>query len=123
MAGSADAEHEMSTDDPPVYDSPSASPGNLSELHARDLGSRIAPDAGMSNEHPKDTSAWVFQTWASFTVSIATMVVGILYAPIDARVRGYLAMGLLFTVGSTLSLAKTVRAQHEDGKLVNRIAE
>jgi len=77
----------------------------------------------MTNEHPGDTAAWVFQTWASFAVSIAATITGILYVPVDAWVRGYLAMGLLFTVGSTLSLAKTVRDRHEAGKLVNRIAE
>jgi hypothetical protein len=77
----------------------------------------------MSSEHGRDTAAWVFQTWASFTVSIAAMAIGILYVPVDTWVRGYLAMGLLFTVGSTLSLAKTVRDQHEAGRLLNRIAE
>ena len=56
-------------------------------------------------------------------ISIVATVAGILYMPVDAWVRGYLAMGLLFTVGSTLSLAKTVRDQHEASKLVNRIAE
>jgi hypothetical protein len=77
----------------------------------------------MSSEQQRNTAAWVFQTWASFTLSIGATIVGILYVPVDAWVRGYLAMGLVFTVGSTLSLAKTVRDQHEAGKLVNRLAE
>ncbi len=77
----------------------------------------------MNNETQRDTTAWVFQTWASFAVSVGATIAGILYLPADAWMRGYLAMGLLFSVGSTVSLAKTVRDQHEAGKLVNRIAE
>jgi len=108
---------------PPEYGRSRYPQGNLSESHERDVGSPVAPSESMTNEHPRDTTAWVFQTWASFTVSVAATIVGILYVPVDAWVRGYLAMGVLFTVGSTLSLAKTVRDQHEAGKLVNRIAE
>jgi len=77
----------------------------------------------MTNEVQRETTAWISQTWAAFTLSIGAMILGILYVPVDAWVRGYFAMGLLFTVGSTFSLSKTLRDQHEAAKLVNRIAE
>ncbi|WXA85296.1 hypothetical protein LVJ94_03185 [Pendulispora rubella] len=49
--------------------------------------------------------------------------VGIAYLPVDAWVRGFLGMGVLFTVGSCFSLAKTIRDEHEDKRLISRIDE
>ena len=37
--------------------------------------------------------------------------------------KGYLFMGLLFTVGMSFSVAKTIRDQHETSKLINRVEE
>jgi hypothetical protein len=42
---------------------------------------------------------------------------------VDVWVKAFMAMGLLFSVGSTFSLAKTVRDQHESESLRKRIAE
>jgi hypothetical protein len=69
------------------------------------------------------SSAWIIQTWASFIISISAMGVGILYLPVDNWTKGYMGMGLFFTVGSTLSLAKTTRDLHESQKLTSRIDE
>ena len=77
----------------------------------------------MSTEINKDSLAWVFQVWTSFVVSTAVMAIGIGCLPVDAWMRAFLAMGLLFVVGSCLSLAKTTRDQHEQKKLINRITE
>jgi hypothetical protein len=77
----------------------------------------------MSTEMTKDSPAWVFQVWTSFAVSFGVMAIGIAYLPVDAWMRAFLAMGLLFVVGSCLSLAKTMRDQHEQKKLINRITE
>jgi hypothetical protein len=77
----------------------------------------------MSTEITKDSPAWVFQVWTSFAVSIGVMAIGIGYLPVDAWMRAFLAMGLLFVVGSCLSLAKTMRDQHEQKKIINRITE
>ena len=58
--------------------------------------------------------AWVFQSWASFAIAIVVTGIGIVYVPAEAwRSRGFLAMGLLFTIGATLNLAKTTRDVHE----------
>jgi hypothetical protein len=57
--------------------------------------------------------AWVFQTWASFAASVATTSVGIAYLPVDHWIQAFLGMGLLFSIGSTFNLAKTVRDIHE----------
>lgn len=71
----------------------------------------------------QDTAAWRFQVWASFVVATAATAVGVAYLPVDAWTRGYLAMGLLFTVGSAFNLAKTVRDEHEAKRLVSKLED
>jgi hypothetical protein len=51
------------------------------------------------------------------------MVAGIYNFPTDLWVKGFLGMGLLFVVGSSFSLAKTLRDEHEVKKLVNLLAD
>ncbi|MES2643720.1 MAG: YiaA/YiaB family inner membrane protein [Myxococcota bacterium] len=63
------------------------------------------------------SSAWVAQVWISWLLALFAMMGGILFVPADLWTRGYLAMGLLFTIGSTMNLAKTVRDNHEAGKV------
>ena len=46
----------------------------------------------------RDTDAWIFQSWVSFVLSFGTTLVGIVWLPVDNWTRGFLAMGLLFTV-------------------------
>ena len=46
---------------------------------------------------------------------------GIWCLPVDPWVKGFMAMGLLFTIGSSLTLAKTVRDMHEATRIAARI--
>jgi hypothetical protein len=76
--------------------------------------------------HPtaaKDSSAWILFVWLSFGVSSLLMVIGILNAPVDLWVRDYFIMGLFFVVGSTFTLAKTVRDNHEAQRMINRVVD
>jgi hypothetical protein len=72
---------------------------------------------------PAHSSAWIIQTWATFVISVSVTSVGIFYAPVDNWVKGYLGMGLLFSVGSTFSVSKTVRDVHESNRLWSRVDE
>jgi hypothetical protein len=72
--------------------------------------------------HHNDTAAWVFQAWASFLIAVASMVVGILWLPVDGWMRGFLALGLLFTINACFTLAKTVRDNHEASRFINRVS-
>lgn len=67
------------------------------------------------------TTAWSLQVWISFIVSMSLMVAGIAFLPAILWVKGYLLMGLMFTVGSTFTLSKTVRDNHEAKRLRNRM--
>jgi hypothetical protein len=57
--------------------------------------------------------AWVFQTWVSFVAAIGTTATGIAYLPVDRWIQAFLGMGLLFSVGATFNLAKTIRDIYE----------
>lgn len=69
------------------------------------------------------SSAWIIQTWASFILAISCTSIGIIYLPVDPWIKGFMGMGLLFTVGSTVSLTKTQRDIHESTKLISKIEE
>ena len=69
------------------------------------------------------SSAWVIQTWLSFIISISATTIGIVYLPVDPWTKGFMGMGLAFSVGSTISLTKTQRDIHEGKKLTAKIEE
>lgn len=76
--------------------------------------------------HPtaqKDTAAWIFFVWTSFFVAVSLMTIGIAYVPVNAWIKGYLVMGLFFSLGATFTLAKTIRDNHEAQKLINRFVD
>lgn len=63
------------------------------------------------------SAAWVAQVWITWLLAFFAMLGGILFVPADIWVKGYLFMGLVFVVGSTMNLAKTVRDLHEAKKV------
>jgi hypothetical protein len=69
------------------------------------------------------SSAWVMQTWLSFILSVGGTAIGIYCLPVDPWVKGFMAMGLTFSVGSTVSLTKTQRDIYEGTKLTSKIEE
>lgn len=69
------------------------------------------------------SGAWIAQTWISFVVSIGTTALGVYFLPVDAWMKAFFAMGLLFSVGSTITLSKTLRDVHESSRLVSRVEE
>lgn len=69
------------------------------------------------------SGAWVIQTWLSFVISVSATAIGIMYLPVDVWIKGYMGMGLLFSIGSTVSLTKTQRDIYESGKITSRIEE
>ena len=70
-----------------------------------------------------DTPAWRFQCWAAFVIAVATTTIGIWLLPADVWVRGYLGIGLWFSVSSSFTLAKAMRDSHESQKLISRVEE
>jgi len=70
----------------------------------------------------KNTPVWKIYVWVSFALSFGLTLFGIYQLAADWWVKGYLLMGLIFTVGSCFTLSKTLRDDHESQKLLNRIS-
>ncbi|HEY9908834.1 MAG TPA: YiaA/YiaB family inner membrane protein [Thermosynechococcaceae cyanobacterium] len=76
-----------------------------------------------NNNRQTHSSAWIVQVWLSFLLSISATTIGVAFLPVNDWIKGYLGMGLLFSIGSTISLSKTVRDVHESSKLLSRVDE
>lgn len=72
---------------------------------------------------PTHSPAFVALAWISFACAVGSTAIGIWHLPVDTWMRAFLAMGLLFTTASSLTLAKTVRDLHEGERLHKRIDE
>ncbi len=69
----------------------------------------------------KTTSAFYLQSIIAFSVALGVVIVGEVYLPVPSWTRAFLAIGTLFLVSSTFSLAKCVRDQQETETVVSRI--
>jgi hypothetical protein len=63
----------------------------------------------------KGTTAFFIQAIISFAVSVTAMALGIVYMPAPVWIRAFLALGGLYLITSTFTLAKCVRDRMEAG--------
>lgn len=70
-----------------------------------------------------NTSGWITFTYVSFALAAGMMGLGIWALPTDLWVKGFMMMASIFLCGSTFTLAKTVRDEHEAKRFANRIEE
>ena len=75
------------------------------------------------NQNVQHAPAWVLFTYIAFFTALGMTMLGIAFLPIDLWGRAFLAMGLLMTVQSSITMTKTQRDLHEGTKLVNRIED
>lgn len=76
----------------------------------------------MSQPHQsKNTNAFFLQAGVSFAVALLTMVVAVLYLPVDPWIRAFLALGTLFLTTSSFTLAKCVRDAQESQYVAARL--
>jgi hypothetical protein len=69
------------------------------------------------------SSAWVTFTYANIMVSLGLTLGGVFFLPIDLWIKGYMLMGVMMLVSSTVIVTKTIRDVHEAAKLVNKIED
>ena len=75
------------------------------------------------NPHSQNSKAYVFFTYVSFAVALVVTLLGTWMSGMTPEMKGFLTMGVLFLTGSTLTLAKTIRDEHEAQRFHNRIEE
>jgi hypothetical protein len=71
----------------------------------------------------QDTSAWRFQVVTAFLIALGLTTSGVVFLPVTMWIKGYLLMGLYFTISSAFVLAKTLRDSHESSRIVAKISE
>ena len=71
----------------------------------------------------QDSPAWVLYVKLSFAIALAAMLAGVTILEVSLAAKGYLIMGTLFLCGSSISLSKTLRDQHESKRWINRLVE
>ena len=69
------------------------------------------------------TPAWKTFTYVSFLLAAGMLAIGVFFLPVDIWIKGYLAMATVFTIGTTFTLAKTLRDEHEANRLINKIED
>lgn len=70
-----------------------------------------------------NTSGWITFAYAQFGAAVFMTAVGLWAMPVDLMVKGYLMMSSVFLIGSTFTLAKTVRDEHEAKRFAARLEE
>ena len=74
-----------------------------------------------TNSHARPTTAFFAQAVASFGISLTAVAAGIVYLPVGAWIRAFLAIGMLYVVTSAFTLAKCIRDQQESSTVVKRV--
>jgi hypothetical protein len=83
---------------------------------------RLAEYGRMSTPlRPRTSAAFFVQSAISFGVSLAVTIIGIAYLQDSRWVRAFLALGLLYVVTSSFTLAKCVRDRQEETAIVSRV--
>ncbi len=70
---------------------------------------------------PRTTTAFFMQSAISFGVSLTVTITGIGYLHNSRWVRAFLALGLLYVVTSSFTLAKCIRDRQEETAIISRV--
>ncbi len=77
----------------------------------------------MSTRFQQHSPAWVNFSYAMFLFSVAATIFGIMFLQIDLGSRGYLLMGVLMIVQTSINVTKTIRDNHEGDNLIRKIED
>ena len=91
-------------------------------IYGRDARHTRATLVTMTTTAPptKTTNAFYLQSALSFGVAFTAVAIAITFLPAEAWVKGFLAIGLLYLVTSSFTLAKTIRDRQEITTVVSR---
>lgn len=71
----------------------------------------------------QDTEAWKVYTKLAFGIAMTFSIVGLWFLPLGWWLKGYIFIAYFFTLGSGITMIKTMRDEHESKKLVKRLNE
>ena len=77
----------------------------------------------MNPTNPQHSGPWVTFTYFNMAMSLGLMLGGIFFLPMDIWIKGYMLMGVMMLVSSSITVTKTIRDVHEASKLVNKIED
>ncbi|MEV6525071.1 YiaA/YiaB family inner membrane protein [Longispora sp. NPDC051575] len=69
----------------------------------------------------KNTAAFYVQSIISFGVALSAMGLAVVFLPVGPWIRSFLALGLLYLVTASFTLAKCVRDKQETTEVVSRV--
>jgi hypothetical protein len=85
-------------------------------------GSRATENEVMNTPlRPRTTVPFFAQSAVSFALSLTVTIIGIGYLHDSRWVRAFLALGLLYVVTSSFTLAKCIRDRQEETAIVSRV--
>ncbi|AQS64253.1 hypothetical protein AGRHK599_LOCUS3975 [Rhizobium rhizogenes] len=77
----------------------------------------------MNDSFQKHSASWVSFSYISFGAAAFMLALGLWMMPLDLWGKGYLAMGILMLVQTTVNITKTLRDNSESEKLIRKIED
>lgn len=77
----------------------------------------------MNEGFQKHSQAWVSFSYLSLLVAALMLALGIYLMPLDLWGKGYLTMGILMLVQTTVNVTKTLRDNQEAEKLIRKVED
>lgn len=75
------------------------------------------------NPNSQNSKGWIFFSYISFATALGAILIGSWMTEMTLEMKGFITMGTLFLTGSTFTLAKTLRDEHEANRFHNRMDE
>ena len=80
-------------------------------------------DMIMNDSFQKHSPAWVSFSYLSFAAAALMLALGIYLMPLDLWGKGYLTMGILMLVQTTVNVTKTIRDNAEADRLIRKVED
>jgi hypothetical protein len=77
----------------------------------------------MNDSFQKHSQSWVSFSYISFGAAAFMLALGLWMMPLDLWGKGYLAMGIVMLVQTTVNITKTLRDNSESEKLIRKIED
>ena len=72
-------------------------------------------------DHHGSSPEWLFFVKTAFFTAVVATGTGVVMMPGDLVVKGYFAIGALFLVSTSFTLAKTLRDDFESKRFINQL--